>query len=324
MVGRQDKGSMKRDVFCTRYFQTIVYLEEKASHLDMERISGRCRGQLEMFRGLRQQRVPVYLFHLHACLAIHHQFCQGSDIGYSPHFIGIYLHSESSLDEVLQSHLIQRVKGEVGLKMISGTHGQAFLCLYVLLDNLILGIGGFHHLHLGGICFMLACLKNFLEFESLQFLHPGTRQIAMVHKQCHHLLVIGRLCIIRFQHLFLEQLFLFLLCLPKSPVLLRNDDGTQHITILYYGSLSHHVGVPLQFELYLIGLYVLSIAQHNDFFSSASDVYASLFIHPGQITGMNISVGIQHLSSLLRFLPVSLHHIGTLGTQFSIHQFAVY
>ena len=130
---------------------------------------------------------------------------------------------------------------------------------------------------------MFAGLQNGLQLEALQLLHPGTGQFAVIDKDAHHLLVIGGSGVVGLQHKFLEQLFLLLVGLAKGPLLLWHDDGTQHIAVLHHGGLAHEVVILLQLKLYLVGLHVLAIAQHNDFLPSSSDVVASFLVGACQI-----------------------------------------
>ena len=107
-----------------------------------------------------------------------------------------------------------------------------------------------------------------------------------------------------------------------SPYSLRYDDSTQQVAVLHNSYLLYILVVLFQFIFYLAGLYILAVGEHNNLLGTSGNGNTSFLVDSRQVTRMDKTILIYHLSCLLGSVVIAQHHIGTLGTQLAIHQFA--
>ena len=107
--------------------------------------------------------------------------------------------------------------------------------------------------------------------------------------------------------------------LSLCPGLLWHYDSHELVGILGDGSLLHVCVELLYLELYLVGLHILTIRQHDDFLRPAGDIYTSLSIDAGQVARMEEAILVYHLRRLLRTVIVTQHEVVALGTQLAVN-----
>ena len=82
------------------------------------------------------------------------------------------------------------------------------------------------------------CLfQQFLQLISLQLLQFGAWQLTAVYAHIHQFLVVSHGEVIRLKHLTLQARLGVSVGHSAEPLLLRYDDGAQHVAVLYHGSL---------------------------------------------------------------------------------------
>ena len=193
-------------------------------------------------------------------LAFRHEFRYGFHVLELRHGVCIQRHAEVLFDKALQSHFFQGVEGEVRLYMAVWAYRYFLLVLNIFLDDAVFlrvrfidgsVVGGFLRRHL--------VVEDSLQFEALQLVELGARQVVVVHEDAHYLLVVLHGAVVRLHHFLLEQLLQLCVRFAFRPFFLRHDDGAQHVTVLRDGSFLHLFVVRLEFEFYLVRLHVLSV-----------------------------------------------------------------
>ena len=200
---------------------------------------------------------------------------------------------------------------------------QALLRLYETLEQEIFLEIWFWHL------LMLLVPRSLLFFQygaqliALQFFEPSTRQFAMIDKNAHDLLV-GRDCqVIRFQHFPLQLGSYFVVGHRCSPCRLRNNDGTEHVIILDDCCLLHTLVELLQLIFYLARLHIFTIAEDDDFLSTACKSDVSHGIENCQISSVQIAVAVNYFPSLFGTIVIAFHQVRSFDAELTIHQFTI-
>ena len=207
--------------------------------------------------------------------------------------------------------------------MVCSVYLDAFLRLYETLEQeIFLEIWFWHLLTLLVPCSLLF-FQYGAQFIALQLFEPSTRQFAMIDKNVHDLLVGRDSQVIRFQHFPLQLGSYFVVGHRCSPCRLWNNDSTEHVIVLDDCCLLDVLVELLQFIFYLARLYILTIAEDDDFLRAASKSDAPHGIENCQISGVQIAVAVNYFPSLFGTIVIAFHQVRSFDAKFTIHQFTI-
>ena len=240
------------------------------------------------------------------------------------HFIGINAYSEGLLNIALQAHLVERIECQVGLYMIRQPHVALLLCSNKLRHSSLNRSKVLNRFEVFvpvsvpvNVNVPVTVPVNYLlQLKALQLVELSAGQVTVKDHNLHNLLIVLHSTVIWLDDAFLQQL-LYRLAVNVN-VNVRHNNSHELVADIGHGSLLH-VGVELlQLELYLVGLHILTIRQHDDFLRPTGDIHSAFLIDAGQVAGMQEAILVYHLRRLFRAVIVTQHEVVALGTQFAI------
>ena len=226
MIWCYDKRTISRNILNTFDGQTIIKFEEAFESLGVKGIERRRLRQVKRLAVSRKNGFPICFSHLHLGFLLMDILRYFFYVAKRNKFILSHFHSECTLYETLQSHLIKRIKSEVCLYMVIRFDGNFLLLFYIFADYFVfsLKIISFRIVTVlsVGLGLFVSILNYSLEFVSLKFIELSSWQGITIDEDTHQFLVIRNGEIVRLDYFLLESSLYLTVSERNSPCLLRN------------------------------------------------------------------------------------------------------